>query len=103
MNNASLEEPILQNLIKISQDYGGKLIVSWMDNSDGSYQWLKEYAEKNHIAFADWYPAMQSVRNGIPGLPLDNPHSGGHYRTWVNGQIARAYARQISSMQNFRN
>jgi lysophospholipase L1-like esterase len=100
MNVASLEEPIFNNLIKLSQDYGAKLIISWTDDSlDESYQWLKKYAEKNHIAFADWYPAVESVRKGIPGAPLDNPHSGGHYRTWVNGQIAKAYARQILALQ----
>jgi hypothetical protein len=97
-NVAELEAPVLQELIQISQDYGGKLIVSWTDSpirSEGSYQWLQAYARKHHIAFADWHPAVAAVLHSIPGLPLNNPHSGSHYRTWVNGQIARAYARQI--------
>lgn len=94
---AELEAPVFEELVKLSKDYGARLIVSWANplDPDGSYQWLQEFARKNDIAFADWYPAVESVRQGIPGLPLVNAHSGGHYRTWVNGQIARAYAKQI--------
>jgi len=94
---AELEAPVFEELVKLSKNYGARLIVSWAGplDPDGSYQWLQEFARKKDIAFADWYPAVQSVCQSIPGLPLDNAHSGGHYRTWVNGQIARAYAKQI--------
>jgi hypothetical protein len=43
--------------------------------------------------------AVAALEQGIPELPIKNHHSGGHYRTWVNGQIAQAYARQILARQ----
>lgn len=95
---AELEAPVFQELTKISQAYGAKLILSWVSpptDPDGSYRWLQDFARKHNLGFADWYPAVQSVSQNIPGLPLNNAHSGGHYRTWVNGQIAKAYAQQI--------
>lgn len=94
---AELEAPVFEELVKLSKDYRAKLIVSWASPwiSDGSYQWLQEFARKHNIGFADWYPAVHSTCQGIPGLPVNNDHSGGHFRTWVNSQIARAYAKQI--------
>lgn len=95
---AEHEEPIFQALQNLAERYGARLIVSWSGApaaDDASYDWLKEYAGRNHIAFADWHPAVASVRQAIPHLPLMNPHSGGHYRTWVNQQVARAYAKHI--------
>ncbi len=97
---AELEEPIFQELSKLTGQVGAKLIVSWANlpsEQDGSYTWLKEFARRHQIAFADWYPAVVSVQTAIQAIPLDNPHSGGHYRTWVNRQIAQAYARHIVS------
>ncbi len=97
---AELEEPVFQELIELSRGFGAKLILSWADlpsAGDNSYAWLQEFAEKQRIAFADWQPAVASVHTSMPALPLTNPHTGGHYRTWVNGQIARAYAEQILS------
>jgi hypothetical protein len=96
-NAAELEAPVFQELIKISQEYGAKLIISWIDLPDNQegYQWLQDFAQKHHVAFADWYPAVVSARQSVPQFPLNNPHSGGHYRTWVNGQIARAFAKEI--------
>ena len=97
---AELEEPIFQELSKLTRQVGAKLIVSWANlpsEQDSSYTWLKEFARQHQIAFADWYPAVQSVQTAIQAIPLDNPHSGGHHRTWVNRQIAQAYARHILS------
>ena len=99
---AELEAPVFHELVKTARDYGAKLIVSWSDSPqylEGSYQWMQEFARQNGIAFADWHPAVESVRQGIPTLPINNHHSGGHFRTWVNTQIARAYAKQILASQ----
>lgn len=97
---AELEAPTLQELVKTAGDYDAKLIVSWSDgpkNRDGSYQWLQEFARRNGVAFADWHPAVVSIKQDIPSLPIVNHHSGGHFRTWVNSMIARAYVQQILS------
>jgi len=39
--------------------------------------------------------AMDAVQQAMPALSPWNPHSGLHYRTWVNRLIAEAYAREI--------
>lgn len=99
---AELEAPVLQELVKTAHDYGAKLIVSWSDqpkSREGSYKWMQEFARQNGIAFADWHPAVVSLKQGIPDLPINNHHSGGHFRIWVNTQIARAYAKQILDSQ----
>ncbi len=82
---------------KISQEMGAKLIIGWVSNKDAKdqYQWLKNWAQKNDIEFADWQEKVVSVKKTIPNLPIGNPHSGGHYRTWVNNLIARSFAEHI--------
>jgi hypothetical protein len=64
-------------------------------NWEPSTEWLRSEAQKQGIAFADWYPAAQSVLANIDAVPLKNEHSGGHYRAWVNRVIAEEYARRI--------
>lgn len=99
---AELEAPVFQELVQTARDYNAKLIVSWSDGPKsraGSYQWMQEFARHNGIGFADWHPAVESMKQSIPSLPLKNHHSGGHYRSWVNAQIARAYAKQILASQ----
>lgn len=91
---AELEMDVLRRIIRTAKENGASVILSWANDSD-SYQYLRAWAEKNGCAFADWLPALHSVMNAIPDLPRGNPHSGGHYRTWVNQLIAREYARQI--------
>lgn len=76
------------------------LIVGWANGPDdtadpGSYEWLKQWADENQVAFADWYPAVESVQRSLPALPATNDHSSGHHRSWVNAIIARAFARHI--------
>jgi hypothetical protein len=97
-NIAELEESVLNKLLASSKDLNALLIVSWSsspDDSSSSYQWLKEWAKEKNVAFADWHPMVESVLKAIPGIPITNPHSGGHYRTWVNTMIAEAFAEQI--------
>jgi hypothetical protein len=94
---AALEEPVLNKLLAASNEMNAILIVSWADleTSSRSYQWLKEWAREKHVAFADWQTLVESVRKAIPEIPFTNPHSGGHYRTWINTMIAKAFAEQI--------
>lgn len=97
-NAAALEEPILKELLQIAKDLDATLVVSWADVPKGSlesYEWLKKWAQASHVAFADWYPIAESVRSAMPNLPLENPHSGGHYRTWVSSLIAKSFADHI--------
>ncbi|MBC8031498.1 MAG: hypothetical protein H7Z16_15555 [Pyrinomonadaceae bacterium] len=91
---AELESPILAQMKAYAEEHNSKLIVSWSDEGE-SYQWLKSWATKQEIAFADWAPKANSVRATIPRLPLDNQHSGGHHRGWTNQVIAQEFARQI--------
>ena len=91
---AAVEIDVLERIAQISQANGARVILSWA-NPTPSYRYLRDWARKSGYVFADWAPSVQSVQNAIPGLPTGNPHSGGHYRTWVNQLIAREYARQI--------
>jgi len=102
---AELEWPVIQRIADQAKKDGAKLVVSWanpnLENpSAGSYGWLKEKAAQEGIAFADWYPAAQSVVAAMPDLPYENPHSGGHWRNWVNRIIAETYARYVPPTQD---
>ena len=97
---AELQEDQLNKLMTISNKLNAMLIVSWADlpnSSSDSYNWLKQWAEKNKVAFADWHPSLKSVLQVIPELPIYNQHSGGHYRTWVNNIIAKAFAERFQN------
>lgn len=84
---------ILSKLKKISDQLGAKLIVSQTDAPPHlEYAQLQEWAKKNGVAFADWGVRAETMKKNIPKLPMENPHSGGHYRTWVNILIAEAFA-----------
>lgn len=93
---AELEQDAIQRLVAASKQYGAKPILSWYAGDD-SYAWLKSWASQNNIAFADWSPSVKSLRTAMPSLPMENRHSGGHYRVWVNYLIAREFARQITA------
>ena len=96
---AALEEKRLNHLLGLARSINAILIVSWanveQDGNGGSYAALKQWAGANNVRFADWYPAVASVEQAV-AWPLWNRHSGGHYRTWVNGLIADAMAREIT-------
>ena len=91
---AVLQRPVLDKLLNISKKLQSTLIVSWANPSE-SYQSLKDWAGEHHVQFADWYPLVQSVQKSMPALSLDNQHSGGHHRTWVNQMIAQAFEQHI--------
>jgi hypothetical protein len=95
---AELERHELDQLVSDSKVYGARLIVSWSETGV-SYDWLKAWAARSDIPFVDWASSAQSVQDAMPALPKENPHSGGHYRTWVNYVIAQGFARQIRSME----
>jgi lysophospholipase L1-like esterase len=99
INIAAKQEMVFNRLLMLSTDCNATLIVSWSGSPrtpSDSYQWLKGWAGKNNVAFADWHPLVEAVQDQIPNLPLGNPHSGGHYRTWVNHIIAKAFATHIT-------
>lgn len=96
---AELQAPMLEKIAAATREQGARLVVSWVDTT-GSYQFLKSWAAAKNIPFADWKPAADSVRETMPALSTENPHSGLHYRTWVNRLIAEAYARQIERKAN---
>lgn len=91
---AELESSVPERLASYAKEHNSLLIVSWSDEGD-SYDWLKAWAAREGIAFADWSPKAKSVRAVMPGLPLDNQHSSGHHRGWVNRVIAEEFSRQI--------
>lgn len=95
---AERQERRLDDLHATANRMGAMLIVSWADAPGAksrSYGWLKGWAEKKGVGFADWHRHVEPVVDAIPGIPLENHHSTGHYRTWVNQMIARAFADQI--------
>lgn len=99
---AALEEPALARLLEAATELDATLIVSWAalpDDPSPSYQWFKQWARSHHVAFADWHGRVQSVCEAMEGLPTLNPHSGGHYRTWVNTMIAASFAEQIRASE----
>ena len=95
---AQRQEARLTELVALSDSLNAQLIVSWSTApqfTPDSYHWLKGWAAEHEILFADWHPEAIDVMELHPDLPFFNPHSGGHYRTWVNQTIANAYGRAI--------
>jgi lysophospholipase L1-like esterase len=93
---AELESSMLERIASFAGEHGSRLVVSWSDEGN-SYNWLKSWAARSGIAFADWVPKVDSVRSAIPSLPLDNQHSGGHHRGWTNRVMAEEFMRQIKA------
>lgn len=91
---AELEAPVLERLKAYAESRRSVLVVGWSEES-ASYPWLKSWAAQHGVTFADWAPRVNSVRGVMPKLTLDNQHSGGHHRAWVNQLIAAEFARQI--------
>jgi hypothetical protein len=73
---------------------GAELFITWA-NPDESYDWLKEWAREHNIPFCDWRESVNSLQGQMPGPPLWNFHSGGHFRPWVARLVADGFARQI--------
>lgn len=99
---AELSWPAIQKIRNACDEYGAPLILSWTPGDSSSYAWLRSRAAKEDIAFADWWPAVESVRKSAPEISLGNPHSGGHWRSWVNRLIADAFAREIKGPQEIK-
>jgi hypothetical protein len=93
---AEFEAGVFERLKTYAAEQGATLVVSWSD-ANPSYYWLKGWASRNGVAFADWAPRAASVTAAIPALPLDNSHSGGHHRAWTNNVIAEEFARQMGA------
>jgi hypothetical protein len=91
---AAREENALSRLLRQCRLYRSQLIMTWIWPSP-SYGWLKQWAARHEVPFADWMPRVNAVESAIPGLPLENNHSGDHLRGWVNRIIAAEFARQI--------
>ena len=92
---AELVWPTIGKIVALSREWDAVLVLGWANPDSPSYAWLKARAAREGIPFADWAPAVDSVRQRMPGLPLENPHSGGHWRPWANALIARTYARAM--------
>jgi len=88
-------------IIELSKKYNFKVIFSFASYpriDDYNYKSLKKWASINQVGFADWIPAVLSVKNSIPQIPIENDHSAGHFRSWVNHLIAESFAIE---MKNF--
>jgi hypothetical protein len=97
-NVAQRQEPVFEELRAQAAAMGARLVVGWTDapgDASGGYEWLQGWAARRGVAFANWHARVVSVRGAIPALPLENPHSGGHYRGWVNQMVAAAFAEQL--------
>jgi hypothetical protein len=98
---AEFEAGVFERLKTYAAGQGATLVVGWSD-ANPSYYWLKEWAARNGVAFADWSPRAASVQAAMPALPLDNNHSGGHHRAWTNRVIAEEFARQMGENQTMK-
>jgi len=97
-NVASLEAQRFERLLQMSRDMDAELIVSWTGwdgTQSDAYSWLRSWAEERSVRFADWQPRVMSMKEAIPSLRFNNPHSAGHYQTWVNRLIADTYGEQV--------
>ena len=99
ISTAQLENDVLGRIISEAKNYNSKIILSWVEGDSESYRWLRKYCEDNQLLFADYYISLSSIRKALPTLPINNPHSGGHYRTWVNYIIAKEFSKKIISLK----
>lgn len=95
---AEAQWPAIKKIHQECQKLGAKLVLSWVYSED-SYHWLKTKAAAEGIDFADWYPAAENIQRNFDNLPINNDHSGGHYRPWVNRIIADEFAKHIVSLE----
>lgn len=92
---AELVWPEVKRIVEYCRAHRILIIVSWAADSSASYDWLKAKAASDGLGFADWRPSVDSILTEIPSLPVNNNHSGGHFRSWLNRLVAEAYAREI--------
>ncbi len=96
---AQLSESGYKKIIAAVRKYDAIPIITWIQSPSDSYSWLKEWSLNNHVSFADWLPSVLSIQNSIPAIPIINPNSGGHRRTWVLQMVAKAYAKEIQKQE----
>jgi hypothetical protein len=94
---AELEWPVIESIVQEAQEAGSFVILGWAEGDSQSYRWLKQRAAERGIAFADWYPKVESMQRQVPELSMKNLHSGGHWRPWVNRIIADEFARHVET------
>lgn len=90
--------PQYESIIQFAKKYNAKVIFSFTtspERIDENYKTLKQWAGEHDAAFADWAPMAASVKHAIPQMPINNDHSAGHYRPWMNYVIARGFAQEI--------
>ncbi len=91
---AEAQWPVIKKIHQECQAQGAKLMLTWVYDKD-SYYWLKAKAKEEGIDFIDWYPVVENIRKSLVNLPVENDHSGAHYRSWVNRVIADEFAEHI--------
>ena len=99
---AELSWPAIQAIVRACTAQSAAVVLAWSKppRTSGSYEWLAKKATESGIAFNDWYARVSSVTASIPSLPVNNTHSGGHYRGWVSGQIAAGFKAEIMRMKH---
>ena len=92
-STAEAQWPVIGRIISTCRGLGANVIITWADTQPmESYEWLRAKAASEGVLFNDWYPRVQSVREAIPSLPLENSHSARHYRGWVMHEMAAGFA-----------
>jgi len=84
--------PGLIDMIAFSKRNNIKLIISYTDYESTIYNLIKEYAIENNILFSDYRLDVEGMNAVFNELPVNNRHSGGHFRSWVNFIIAENFA-----------
>lgn len=102
---ASLLGPQLDKIAEYTEEAGADLIVGWAGSPDDPepYEWVRTWARARGVGFADWQSLVGSVLQTIPDLPVENNHSGGHFRSWVNTLMAKAFASEIERIMTENN
>ena len=97
---AELEWPVISRIAGFCKQHNAQFILAWSKapTGSGSYKWLQAQASRTGIPFNDWYQRVESVSQAVPRLPIVNDHSGGHYRGWVNREIALGFAAILDSL-----
>jgi hypothetical protein len=88
---------VIESIVTESERLGAFVVLGWAGGDSPSYGWLADRAEQRDVAFADWYTSVRSARASMRELGMKIPHSGGHWRSWVNARIAEAFARELEA------
>ena len=97
---AELTWPVIEKIVNVCREQGAVTVLGWSYGGSPSYGWLRARAATEGVGFADWWPSVESVQRSEGDIPLGNPHSGGHLRTWVNRLIADSFAREIERAES---